>query len=55
MGGDNQAVVAVVMDRVVQHRSGGITPFTGYTGAVDLERTDDGWEVSTYRLTATDG
>ncbi len=52
--GDNQATVAITIDRVVQHSSGEITPFTGYTGAVDLERTDDGWKVSNYRLTATD-
>ena len=52
--GDNQATVAITIDRVVQHRSGAITPFTGYTGAVDLERTDDGWKVSNYRLSATD-
>ena len=50
MDGDNQATVAVVIDRVVQHRSGEITPFTSYTGAVDLERTDDGWKVANYRL-----
>lgn len=50
MDGDNQATVAVTIDRVVQHNSGEITPFTGYTGAVDLERTDDGWKVSNYRL-----
>ena len=42
--------MAVVIDRVVQHRSGEITPFTGYTGAVDLERTDDGWNVANSRL-----
>ena len=50
MDGDNQATVAVVIDRVVQHRSGEITPFTGYTGAVDVELTDDGWKVANYRL-----
>lgn len=50
MDGDNQATVALVIDRVVQHRSGEITPFTGYTGAVDLEHTDDGWKVANYRL-----
>nr|WP_255495047.1 hypothetical protein [Cryobacterium sp.]QJS06128.1 hypothetical protein [Cryobacterium sp.] len=50
MDGDTQATVAVTIDRVVQHRSGETTPFTGYTGAVDLERTDDGWKVANYRL-----
>ncbi|WP_052057163.1 hypothetical protein [Rhodococcoides fascians] len=50
MDGDDKATVAVVIDRVVQHRSGEITPFTGYTGAVDVELTADGWKVANYRL-----
>ena len=54
MDGDDRATVAVTIDRVVQHSSGEITPLTGYAGAVDVERTDDGWKVSNYRLTAAD-
>lgn len=40
-------------DHALSGASGEITPFTGYTRAIDLERTDDGWTVSNYRLTAS--
>ena len=45
-----KAAVPVIISQTVQHTSGEITPYTTYTATVDVERTDDGWKVSNYRL-----
>jgi len=48
--GTDKATVPVIISQTVQHTSGEITPYTTYTATVDLQRTDDTWKVSNYRL-----
>ncbi|KZF03801.1 MULTISPECIES: hypothetical protein [unclassified Rhodococcus (in: high G+C Gram-positive bacteria)] len=48
--GSAKATVPVIISQTVQHTSGETTPYTTYTATVDVERTDDGWKVSNYRL-----